>query len=134
MSSNQSDNPEPPFDQTRERGIHNPRMIDLIAFDQHGDRVVLTMIEFREWSASAAQVKELKEKFNNYLDYVLDGYLVQQYPQYANKQVALQLQCVGAPPDSIVSLLEAMQSYAKGVGLHFSWSAEHQLGKPDGVS
>ena len=94
-----------------ERGVSNPRVIDLIApFQSESSQpesskaeslkaesgVELVMIEDRPWGSDPAQLDQLQEKLNNYLDYVLDGFLAQQYPAYAGRKIRIALECVNA--------------------------------------
>ena len=99
------------------RGVKNPRVIDLIAFDAQADEAVLSMIEERPWGRDPQQLDQLAEKFNNYLDYVLDGWFAQQYPQYAGKRVAFVLECLELPAAEDRERLAHMQSYAESVGV-----------------
>lgn len=118
----------PAFDPTTERGVHNPRVIDLIAPSEDGAGVVLTMMESRPWRSDPKQLEQLQEKFNNYLDYAIDGYLVQQYPQYQGRKVFIELQIQNPPDAEIASLLEAMERYALSIGIVFrtNHSARHR--------
>lgn len=106
----------PVLDETTERGVHNPRVIDLIAFDQSADVVRIHLIEFRPWEETRSRFEQLQDKFNNYLDYVLDGYLVEQYPQYRNKKVNFVLECSSEPSRQFAELIEAMRRFAKNAG------------------
>ncbi len=62
------------------RGVHNPRVVDLVRLDAERDEVVLLMLEERAWGTAPEQLQQLGEKFNSYLSYVLDGHMVKQYP------------------------------------------------------
>ena len=109
----------PILDVTSERGVHNPRVIDLIAFDAETDEVVVTMIEFRPWKNDPTQLEELEEKCNNYADYILDGHLTAQYPQYLNKKVRIELRCATDPVGESVSLINAMDQFLASVNVGF---------------
>lgn len=106
----------PVLDDTRERGVHNPRVIDLIAYDQAADVVRLHLMEFRKWEDNSEQFQQLQEKFNNYLDYALDGHLVAQYPQYQGKKVRFVLECVEEPVGPYVDLIKAMRGFGENTG------------------
>lgn len=103
--------------QQERRGVLNPRVIDLISPGAAPDEVVLLILEDREWGAAASQLEEIQEKFNNYLDYILDGHFLAQYPQYQGKKIVIQFDCVTPPQGEDLSLLEAMQQYAQSIGL-----------------
>lgn len=100
-----------------ERGVHNPRIVDLISSDADSQSVELLMLETRAWDSHPKQSEQLQEKFNNYLDYVIDGFLVQQYPQYRGRKVRITVEMVSAPTEEIAALLEAMGRYCGSVGI-----------------
>ena len=66
-----------------EPGVENPKIMDLIELDPASDKVVLVMIERRAWGAGPQQFRQIEEKINRYLGYVLDGHLAAHYPQIA---------------------------------------------------
>ena len=99
------------------RGVHNPRVVDLIAKDAERDEVVLTMIEERPWSGDPAQLRQLEDKFNAYLSYVQGGYLAQQYPQYEGLLVCFHLDCAEAPRGEAQQMLRAMTNFAEAEGI-----------------
>ena len=112
---------EPPdFDETTERGVHNPRVIDLIAKVE--DRIVVTMMEFRDWGSDPEQLDQIEVKFNNYLDYIFDGHLVQQYPQYQNLPITIAIQSRQEPDAHAASLFQAMQRYLESIHVGFEVS------------
>ena len=61
------------------RGVHNPRVVDLIHLDEATGEVVLLMLEERPWGSDPEQLRQLEAKFNAYLEYVLGGHMVKQY-------------------------------------------------------
>ena len=105
------------FDPSRERGMHNSRMLDLIQLSADGEKVELHMIEYRSWCESFQN--DLEEKFNNYLDYVLDGHLVNQYPQYQGKLPTIVLQYSEEPTSEVQTLLSVMERYVSSIGWKF---------------
>ena len=107
----------PILDTTTERGVHNPRVIDLISFDSEAERVVLSIVEFRDWSNSVSQIEELEEKCNNYADYVLDGHLYAQYPQYEGKRVRFEICSKSAPAGRALEFCEALSKFLSTVGI-----------------
>jgi hypothetical protein len=106
-----------------EPGVENARMVDLITRDAAADRVVLVMIERRPWGPDARdlarQFSQIEEKINRYLGYVLDGFLVQQYPQYEGKAVRIRLDCAEAPQGEAARFVAAATAAvaAQGHGL-----------------
>src|SRR5262245_43880860 len=103
-----------------ETGVQNPRVIDLITLDKSSDTVVIGMIERRAWGAAAEQLKQIEEKVNRYMGYVLDGFLGEQYPQYAGKSVQIRLDCAEEPHGEAVRFVAAMRDAIEGHGLRFA--------------
>jgi hypothetical protein len=106
-------------EQHEPRGVHNPRVVDLISFDRERDEVVLLMLEERPWGSAPEQLRQLEEKFNRYLGYVLDGFLVQQFPQYAGKRVRFRLDCAMAPGEAERPMLASIKSFAGSQEIEF---------------
>jgi hypothetical protein len=102
-----------------EPGVENARMIDLINLDAATGQVVLVMIERRSWGASPRQFQQIEEKINRYLGYALDGFLVEQYPQYLGKPVAIRLDCAEAPHGDAVRFVEAARQASEGHDVAF---------------
>jgi len=102
-----------------ERGIHNPKVVDLITRDEATGAVVLTMVEARPWGAVPDQVRQIEDKFNSYLSYVKGGMLERQYPQYAGAPVVFLLECVEAPGGQESTFLGAVQKFADEEGIRF---------------
>ncbi len=101
------------------RGVHNPRVVDLISYDRDRDEVVLLMLEERPWETAPEQPRQLEDKFNSYLSYVLDGHLSGQYPQYAGKDVCFRLDCATSPRGEVERMLVSMQNFAAGEKIRF---------------
>ncbi len=103
-----------------ETGVQNPAIVDLITLDKASDTVVLVMIERRPWDATRDQFKQIEEKLNRYMGYVLDGFLAEQYPQYRGKTAQIRLDCAEAPHGEAVRFVEAMTHATERYGIHFS--------------
>lgn len=101
-------------------GVQNPAVIDLITLDSASDTVILVMTERRPWGASAEQVKQIEEKLNRYMGYVLDGFLAQQYPQYLGNRVQIRLDCAEQPHGEAVRFVEAMTHASESHGIRFA--------------
>ena len=110
---------EPQASEVETRGVHNPRVVDLIRFDSETDRVVLLMLEERAWDSDPDQLRDLEAKFNSYLSYVLDGHLVRQYPQYEGKLVRFELDCATEPGPREQAMFNSMRNFAVGETLAF---------------
>ncbi|MGQ0720253.1 MAG: DUF6572 domain-containing protein [Candidatus Eiseniibacteriota bacterium] len=99
-----------------EPGVQNPRVVDLIRPDR--GRVHLVMVEHRPWT-SEEQLRQLEEKINRYLGYVLDGYFLDHYSEYRGVPVVLELECVQTPHGEVVEFLEEATRAVEEVGLRF---------------
>jgi hypothetical protein len=107
--------PEAPM----ERGVRNPRIVDLVTTDPEHGEVVLKMLEPRRWGTDPDQVEQLEEKLNNYFVYVLDGHLARQYPQYRSLPVRIQLECAETPREQERPGLVNVATTAELHGLRF---------------
>ena len=54
-------------EQREARGVHNPKVVDLIRLDSERGEVVLLMLEQRPWGSTPDQLRQLEAKFNGYL-------------------------------------------------------------------
>lgn len=100
-----------------ERGVHNPRVVDLITSDDATGEVVLVMREERPWESHPEQLRQLEAKFNVYLQYVLGGHLAAQYPDYAGRLVRFQLDCAENPRRGDRAFFTAMANFAASEGI-----------------
>ncbi len=103
-----------------ERGVENPNVVDLIEHDAATDEVVLVMLERRAWGSEPDQLHQLEAKVNGYLGYVLDGFLVKDYPKYQGKGVRLQLDCANAPGPTEIGFMMALRNYCDTQNLGFA--------------
>ena len=108
------------------RGVHNPRVVDLIRLDTERDEVVLLMLEERPWGSVPEQLRQLEAKFNSYLAYVLDGHMAVQYPQYAGKRVCVRLDCAAPPGEGEQAMLTSMGNFAASENLSFEVNVQAQ--------
>ena len=102
-----------------EPGVQNPMIVDLIELDPATGRVVLAMFERRPWGATPMQFRQIEEKINRYLGYVLEGHLGQQYPQYVGKTVRIRLDCLEEPQGEAVRFITAASHVIRQEGLEF---------------
>lgn len=65
--------------------------VDVVSHDPKMDRVVLSMVETRPWGDHGANLPDLQEKLNAYLNYVGGGQLWRDYPAMKGKKVAFRL-------------------------------------------
>ena len=115
------------IDEMSERGVENPRVIDLISHHEHENIIELKIVEMRPWADSREQLEQLQEKINNYLDYLLDGFFLQQYPQYAGIPITILLECDNTPTPNVSKFLTAAKSFVKSTGIEFDWKINQAL-------
>lgn len=112
MSLNLSENTD--------RGLESPEIVDLIQKHQDGERVELVILmepALSTWSDEKQVISSLEEKFNNYLDYILDGHFLGQYPQYKSSRAVITLEGSKELEGRVVDLVEAMKSFCFTVGI-----------------
>ena len=102
-----------------ERGVHNPKVIDLVSRDAETGAVVLTMLEPRPWGSAESQIREIEEKFNAYLQYALGGNLEHDYPQYAGAPMTFRLECAQIPGEQETPFLDAVVKFAAQENIEF---------------
>ena len=101
------------------RGVENSRIVDLVSHDRERDEVVLAILEARPWSGDEDQLRQLEDKLNAYFGYVLDGFLVRDYPQYEGVAVVIRLDCVAEPGVAERPFLGAAAHFSAAHGLRF---------------
>jgi hypothetical protein len=102
-----------------EPNVENASVVDLIELDPASDQVMLVMFEQREWDNGPQQFRQIEEKINRYMGYVLDGHLTSQYPQYKGQDVQIRLNCVQAPHGQAVVFVTAAETAVRAHGLTF---------------
>ena len=111
VSSESSVDPSP-------RGVEFAHVIDLIADDTNTGEVTLIMLEQRPWDGSELRLFQLQEKINAYLSFALDGEMLEAYPQFANRKLRLQLDCVGMPGNDVVGFLSMVRDQIAFQGIN----------------
>jgi hypothetical protein len=101
------------------RGVENPKVVDLISRDADSGAVVLAMLERRPWGAAPDQIKQIQDKFNSYLAYVVAGHLEREYPQYAGAPVVFRLECAQPPGRQESAFLDAVTNFAESENICF---------------
>jgi hypothetical protein len=109
-----------------EPGVQNPTLMDLITVDPATEKVILVMIERRPWGAVPEQFGQIEEKINRYLGYVLDGFLVQHYPQYEGRPVIIRLDCAEEPDGEAARFVAAATHAISTQGLEFTVNVMRQ--------
>jgi Family of unknown function (DUF6572) len=101
------------------RGVENPKIVDLVSADPESGEVVLAILEGRPWTGGEEQLRQLEDKLNAYFGYVLDGFLVRDYPDYEGMPVAIRLDCVAEPGPAERPFLGAAAHFSAAHGLRF---------------
>ena len=99
------------------KGIEHAGVIDFLGFDQTSGEVLLTMVELRPWTPGSPQLFQLQEKLNAYLSFILDGEMLESYPQFAQKPVRLRLECATPPGQDETAFLQHVyeQTHLQGI-------------------
>jgi hypothetical protein len=100
------------------RGVEFAHVIDLIADDSNTGEVTLIMLEQRPWDGSELRLFQLQEKINAYLSFALDGEMIEAYPQFTNRKLRLQLDCVGMPGNDVVGFLSMVRDQIAFQGIN----------------
>lgn len=84
-------------------------VLDAFAHDTRTDKLVLAMYEERPWLGDDLHLLQLQEKVNAYLSFILDGEMLEAFPQFAGKAVEIQLRTVHEPEEKASSLIRRMR-------------------------
>lgn len=90
-------------------GLENPGVLDAFAHDTRTDQLVLAMYEKRPWLGEGAQLLQLQEKLNAYLSFILDGEMLDAFPQFEGKPVVIQLRTVHEPDEKGSDLIRRVR-------------------------
>ena len=71
--------------------------IDIVAVDEAGGTVVLSLVETRSWGERGELLPDLQAKLSTYLTYALDGRLLEDYPQVKDKRIQFRLHYAQPP-------------------------------------
>jgi hypothetical protein len=113
-----------------EPGVENPKVVDLITVDAASGAVVLAMYERRAWGTSPLQLRQIEEKINRYMGYVLDGFLAEHHPEYQGKKVQIRLDCAEAPHGEAVAFVRAAGQAMADHGLEMIVNVTATPGQP----
>ena len=109
MTEHRSDGqPDDSLGNESQSGVAQAGVIDLFAFDQKKNEVLLVMKEPRPWDGSEIRLHELQEKFNAYVSFLLDGEMIDAHPELAGKPARIELRCAEMPDEKAIALLGAI--------------------------
>lgn len=104
---------------SKDAGIENPDVVDLVTQDPGSGEVALIMTETRPWGSSSRQLLELQAKINTYLAFALDGQMAREYPTAVGKALRLQLDCVAAPEGDVAHFIRLVEEKLRAQGIRF---------------
>ena len=103
--------------------VDYPNVIDFVAYDPKSDRVLLVLVEYREWGAAGELLPDLERKLDGYLQQVLSGEHEQAHPRFAGKVVRFDLRAIYPPGPREVEFLEIVRrSELTPRGIELVWS------------
>ena len=101
------------------KGLEHAGVIDLLGFHPSSGEVLLTMVETRPWTDGSPQLYQLQEKLNAYLSFILDGEMLEAYPQFACKPVRVRLECAAPPGPAEMAFLQHVHEQTELQGIAF---------------
>ena len=87
-------------------------VIDAAGVDPATNSVVLTMYEERPWDDTILQLRDLEQKVNNYMGYVLCGQMAET-ADYRDRTVRFEYHCRFRPPDSCGRVFRAVKDHLR---------------------
>lgn len=90
-------------------GLAHPGVLDAFAHDTRTDKLILAMYEDRPWQGEDLQLLQLQEKVNAYLSFILDGEMLEAFPQFCDKAIEIQLRTVHEPEEKASDLIRRMR-------------------------
>jgi hypothetical protein len=106
--------------------IEDPDSVDLVVARRDGT-VVLSMFEERPWDGSEERLRQLEDKVNAYLTFVLDGHMAAQHPDIHAKQVQIRLDYTGAMDARTRELLPSIELTLAEYGIDFRISHVREI-------
>ena len=98
--------------------IEDADSVDLVVARRDGT-VILSMFEERPWDGSEERVRQLEDKVNAYLTFVLDGHMAEQHPDIDPKQVQIRLDYMGRMDERTRQLLPTIELTLAEYGIDF---------------
>ena len=87
-------------------GLAHAAVLDAFAWDSSRSTLVLVMYETRPWNGGDAQLLQLQNKLNAYASFILDGEMIDSFPQYRRAPVEIHLR-TRYEPEAVASRLLA---------------------------
>ena len=83
--------------------LFDDETVDLVSIAEGQEGVDLQILQPDPWVGSDAQIDSLREKILNYVNFVLDGLLVDAYPKAAGLPWRIVINCRAGMPDGRTS-------------------------------
>jgi hypothetical protein len=98
-------------------GDEDVATIDLVGRDEQTGGYKLALTEYRPWDSAPDQLKQLVVKAGNYIQYVRDGQLVEDYPDAADQQVTIVIGFFEDPTPDAQHVLDQLVPQIKDHGI-----------------
>jgi hypothetical protein len=98
--------------------IEDADSVDLVVARRDGT-VILSMFEERPWDGSDERLRQLEDKVNAYISYVVDGHMAEQVPDVTPKHVQVRLDYLGRMDGRTRELLPAIELTLAEYGIDF---------------
>lgn len=99
--------------------LEDPTSVDLVVARRDGS-VVLSIFEERPWDGSESRVRELEEKVNAYLTFVLGGHMKRQHPDISPDKVTIRLDYMGRLDERTRAILPDIEAALADYGIDFA--------------
>jgi Family of unknown function (DUF6572) len=94
-----------------QHSLRTPEQLDLVTLDSASGEYVLIISAMGNWDDSEEEQALLLQKINNYLNFVIEGGLLEHFPQSRGKPIRIQIDSAAALPpnaDRIVTQAQAL--------------------------
>ena len=88
-------------------GISDTEVVDLVT--RKGDVVKLIMIEDRKWDSDENMYYELQDKLSNYITYIENGQLYDDYPDVKKCNRVIQLDTIYEPSETAMDIIDSIR-------------------------
>ncbi len=95
--------------------------IDLITYSEQEKKVTLVMVEPRKWCSDSKMYEELNQKINNYLTFIEDGQLEEQYCDKEINLIKIEVLSEHNLTDHGNMVISAMEDYLHNNGYQFEF-------------
>lgn len=101
--------------------LEDPSQVDLVVARRDGT-VVLSMFEGRPWDGSEQRMRELEDKVNAYLSFVLDGHMERDHPELDPKRITIRLDYISRMDERTRAALPDIELELAKHGIDFAIS------------